>query len=108
MRLQDTHDWLGWPQPEQILEPQGAGPKVYAEFAKTKIAESIRRQNPGLNINTGILAPNPDSADTITPLAVICQFSGGASAAQLNEAHRLAWNFSRTALLITLEPHRLI
>ena len=108
MLLEDAHDWLGWPQPHQIIKPGGAGPKVYAEFAKTKIENTLKREFLGLDVETGILVPNSDSADTVSPLALVCQFPSGASTEQLDEAHRLAWNFSRTALLITLEPHRLI
>ena len=108
MLLDQAHDWLGWPHPREILEPPGAGAKVYADFAKQKIGEALKRRDPKLIVETGILAPDPNSATTETPLAVVCQFPNGARPEVLQEAHRLAWNFSRTALLITLEPQRLM
>jgi len=107
MLLDRAHDWLGWPDPKQVFEPEGAGAKVYADFAKQKIGEALKRAFPQLVVETGILAPDPNSATTETPLAVVCQFPNGARPEELQETHRLAWNFSRTALLITLEPHRL-
>src|SRR5690606_36041587 len=55
-----------------------------------------------------ILVPNSNVDDTTAPLAVVCQFTRAASDEALNEAHRLAWSFSRTSLLVTLEPHRII
>jgi methylase of polypeptide subunit release factors len=108
MRLDHAHDWLGWPNPGQILDPEGAGAKVYADFAKQKIGAALKRKYPQLIVETGILAPDPNSASTEAPLAVVCQFPNGARPEELKETHRLAWNFSRTALLVTLEPHRLI
>lgn len=108
MLLETAHEWLGWPQPQHIVEPPGAGARVYAEFAQRKIEQTLQRKFPRLSVETGVLAPNPLSADTVAPLAVVCQFPNGARLEELNEAHRLAWCFSRTSLLITLEPQRLI
>lgn len=108
MLLDKAHEWLGWPQPSQIFSPTGAGARVYADFAKRKIENSLKRQYPQLSVEAGVLATNPSAADTAAPLAVICQFPNGAPSEALDEAHRLAWSFSRTALLVTLEPHRLI
>src|ERR1035438_7114228 len=108
MLLDDAHNSLGWPSPEQVLEPRGAGAHIYAEFAKQKIGVALHRKFNGLRVETGVLAADPTSDSTESPIAVVCQFQSGASDDVLDEAHRLAWNFSRTALLITLEPHRLI
>ncbi len=108
MLLEQAHQWLGWPSPERILDPQGAGARASWEFAKRKINDSLKQKFPQLQIETGILVLNSDSADTTAPLAVVCQFASGASDEELNEAHRLAWSFSRTSLLVTLEPHRII
>jgi hypothetical protein len=108
MLLDDAHNSLGWPSPDQVLDPVGAGARVYADFAKQKIGVALCRKFPNLQVETGILAADPNSDSTEAPIAVICQFSSGAREDVLNEAQRLAWNFSRTALLITLEPHRLI
>ena len=108
MLLEQAHKWLGWPSPERVFDPQGAGTKATLEFAKRKISDSLNQKFPQLRIETGILALNSDSADTTSPLAVVVQFASGANDAALNEAHRLAWSFSRTSLLVTLEPHRII
>jgi len=108
MLLSEAHSILGWPSPAQVLDPTGSGARVYADFAKRKIGAALARRFPGLKVDTGILAADPNSESTEAPIAVVCQFPSGATIDALNEAHRLAWNFSRTALLITLEPHRLV
>jgi hypothetical protein len=108
MLLHEAHEWLGWPQPDHIFDPPGEGARVYAEYAKRKIEDALKRAFPGLIVKTGVLAANPHAKDSSAPLAVVCEFAQGAQEAVLNEAHRLAWNLSRTSLLITLEPHRII
>jgi len=104
----DAHQFFGWPDRSQAFEPEGAGARVYAEEVKRKIGAELQREFPSLAVDTGILAPDPNSDSTEAPIAVICEFPSGATDGALKQAHRLAWNFSRTALLITLEPHRLI
>ncbi|MBI2481397.1 MAG: hypothetical protein HYV60_22990 [Planctomycetia bacterium] len=108
MLFEQAHQWLGWPSPERILNPQGAGARASWEFAKRKINDSLKQKFPQLQVETGVLVLNSDSADTTAPLAVVCQFAIGASDEALNKAHRLAWSFSRTSLLVTLEPLRII
>src|SRR4051812_28371868 len=108
MLLADARRTLGWPEREQIERPRGAAPKVYADFTKKKIEAALRRKHPTVAVHTGILAMDPDDDATVAPLAVVCEFPSGAPEDMLREAHRLAWNFSRTALLITLEPNQLI
>ena len=108
MLLDAACDWLGWPQPQFVLDPKGEGAAVCANAARQKIGEPLKRAYPGLVVHTGILASDPNAAGTTAPLAVICEFPSGAQPEALREAHRLAWNFARTALLITLEPYRLM
>jgi len=108
MPYDSVYHWLGWPQPEQVFEPEGAGASVYAEFARNKIGGALKLAHPGVNVRVGVLVPDPRSDNTEAPLAVVCEFPRGARDEELDLAHLLAWNFSRTALLITLEPHRLI
>src|SRR5260221_9988754 len=108
MLYDDIHNWLGWPSSEQAFEPSGAGAKVYADFAKKKLVGSLNQAHPGVEIRVGIIASDPNSDSSEAPLALVCEFSRAASDEVLSLTHRLAWNFSRTALLITLEPHRLI
>ena len=108
MLYADIHNWLGLPPSEQAFEPSGAGAKVYADFAKKKLVGSLKLAHPGVEIRVGIIASDPNSDSSEAPLALVCEFPWTASDEVLNLTHRLAWNFSRTALLITLEPQRLI
>lgn len=108
MRYDQAQSWLGWPRPEQAFEPEGAGARVYAEFARKKIGGALALAFPGLSVRVGVLAADPASDSTEKPLAVVCDFARAARDEELDLAHALAWNFSRTALLVTLEPHRLI
>ncbi|HVC98467.1 MAG TPA: N-6 DNA methylase [Pirellulales bacterium] len=107
MLLEEACEWFGWPPPEFVLDPKGEGAGVCAHSAKQKIGEPLKRAFPKFAVETGILVPDPNGAGTAAPLAVICQFPRGADPEVLREAHRLAWNFSRTSLLITLEPQQL-
>jgi len=108
MVLEQACDWFGWPRPQYVLNPEGQGAAVGADLAKRKIGEPLKRAFPRLVVETGILIPDANGPATMAPLAVICHFPAGARPEALQEAHRLAWNFSRAALLITLEPHRLM
>lgn len=108
MLYADIYNWLGWPDPEKAFEPSGAGAKVYAEFARKKLAGALSQTHPGVKIRVGVIASNPNSNSSETPLALVCEFPRAASDEVLDLTHKLAWNFSRTALLITLEPHQLI
>jgi len=103
-----VHHWLGWPAPEEAFGPSGAGTKVFADFAKKKIQSALNVYYPGVTVETGVIAPDPYSDSSDAPLALVCEFPRAASDDVLDLAHKLAWNLSRTALLITLEPHRLI
>ena len=108
MLLEQACDWFGWPPPQLVLDPEGEGAAVSAGSVKQKIGAPLKRAFPGLVVQAGILTPDPLGAGSAAPLAVICEFPSGAQPEALQEAHRLAWNFSRTALLITLEPHQLM
>jgi hypothetical protein len=44
MLLDDARLWLGWPKPHDILQPSGAAPKVYRDFARRKIEAALKRQ----------------------------------------------------------------
>lgn len=100
--LELTHKHLGWPSRKDIMKPKGTGPAVIASLAQRKLETAIKRQN--INVNVGILAANPHSNKTEDPLAVICDFNSHISEEVLRETHRLAWSFSRSPMLITVEP----
>jgi hypothetical protein len=104
MSLQAAHDLLGWPEPEQILNPPGTGPSILAQQARHKLQRAIRRIPGCSRSKVGILSPNPQAKASEAPLAVVVEFPRPASPEALRETHRLAWNFARTPLLITLDP----
>ncbi len=106
--LELTHQKLYWPPPHQIWQPSGAGPRVYARLADEKIGNKIRRElEEAKGAKVGILAANPIGDATESPLAVVCKFSRPISDKTLKEVYRLAWSFSRTRALITVEPQLL-
>jgi hypothetical protein len=93
---------LGWPPNKDIISPEGSGPRIIAELAKRKIETAITRQ--GTIVNVGVLTSNPKSNRTEDPLAIVCDFPTSVSKEILHETHRLAWSFSRSPMLITVEP----
>jgi hypothetical protein len=108
VRYDDAQQFFGWPDRPQVFDPKGAGACVYADEVKRKIGAELQRQFPNLTVEAGILTADPNSNSTEAPIAIVCEFRSGVTEEALKQAHRLAWNFSRTALLITLEPHRLL
>jgi len=51
-----------------------------------------------------VLASNPSSNRTEDPLAIVCDFAGRISDDVLRETLRLGWSFSRSPMLVTVEP----
>jgi len=107
MLLEHACQNLGWPSHEEVLHPKAAGPRHYAERVTLKIGEALKRRMAGVEVTTGILCADSQADTSEAPIAVVCQFSHAVPDEVLMEAQRLCWNFSRTALLITLEPHRI-
>ena len=99
-----AHDKLGWPSREKIVDPPGAGPKVFARLAQKKIQSALRRLPGCESASVGVLTHNPECSATEAPLAIVCELNAQATPAALRTLHRLAWNFSHSPLLITLEP----
>jgi len=108
MLYADVHDWLGWPNRDQAFTPSGAGVRVNTEFARKKIQRGIEAVHQGTVVDVGVISTDSTSSATDHPLAVVCEFPRGVSDEVLDLTQKFAWNFSKTALLITLEPHRLI
>lgn len=108
MLYEDIYSWLGWPARKQTFEPEGAGARVYSEFAQSKIQRALDSGHPGVKVNVGVIAADPNSDSSEAPLALVCEFPRSVRDEVLDLVHQLAWNLSRTALLITLEPQRLI
>ena len=107
MWLDDAYQYLGWPKPDQVKSPSGGGPSYYARQVEQKIGAALRRRCSLNGLHTGILAADPAADSSESPLAVVLQFDENVSDDVLREAQRLCWNFSRTALLVTLEPTRI-
>jgi hypothetical protein len=100
--LELTHKRLGWPTRQEIMRPKGAGPRVIADLAKRKIETAIRRSD--VSVNVGVLTSNPRSNKTEDPLAIVCDFASNINKEILCETHRLVWSFSRSPMLVTVEP----
>lgn len=95
---------LDWPEVESLLAPSGGGPAVLAELARQKIGRGISHLVPADAFRTGILTADPDAESSDAPLAIVIEFTFAVSHDVLREAHRLAWNFSHSPTLITIEP----
>src|SRR5947209_1609389 len=107
MSIDLVHQLLGWPSREQILSPDGSGPRVYAHLAREKVGQTISRRPDVEGINVGVLTADPSSNDTQVPIAIVCEFQNKVSPDTLKETHALAWNFCRSPLLVTIEPNLL-
>ena len=101
--LKLTHERLGWPTRQEIMRPEGTGPGVIADLARRKLETAIRRCN--VDVNVGVLVANPRSNRTEDPLAIVCDFASNIHEKVLRETHRLVWSFSRSPMLITVEPN---
>jgi hypothetical protein len=102
--LDSTHEFLGWPTPQEITHPQGAGAGVCASLVRDKIGRALTRFSDAQNVLLGILVPDSHSVSTQTPIAVVANFDRLVSERTLRELQRLCWNFSHTPTLITFEP----
>lgn len=107
MLLDIAHDRLGWPARGEIFTPSGEGARVYAGLAKAKLGNTLSRQPDATGIQVGILSPDSSTEGTESPLAVVCEFQRQVSDQTLRDAKRLAWSFSRSPMLVTVEPHLL-
>jgi hypothetical protein len=98
---------MAWPPEEALIAPKGVGPRVLTESARDKVEKTIRRETDGgSQVRVGLLTKNAESVNTEPPIALVCEFSHPVSPRVLALTHRLAWNFARSPLLITVEPHQ--
>ncbi len=104
MSLALIHNKLGWPAPEEIRNPSGEGAHIFAELVQAKIERSISRYSDALNVKVGVLSRNPHATMTEAPLAIIVEFDGKAGDQTLRALQHLAWNFSHSPTVITVEP----
>lgn len=88
------------------MSPQGAGARVLVRVVKEKIERELNRQlNDHPVVTVGLLTKSPNASVTASPIAVVCNFRQVVNHTLLAQAHRLAWNFARAPLLITVEPN---
>ncbi len=105
--LSELHERLQWPSPDHIVGPPGAGPAVYSRLARLKIEKPLARRLGNDQVRVNVLVGNPLDDSTDAPIAILCEFTNALTSEELNETRRLAWNFCRSPMLITLEPHLL-
>ena len=101
--LNRTHSALGWPTRARILEPSEPGASAVARLASNKIRRSLAGYPGAEGLAVGVLAVDGESTEP--PLAVVCEFATPVPEETLLQAQRLAWNFNRSLLLVTAEPH---
>lgn len=105
MSFKRVHKLLEWPDAKSVFRPSGAGAKINVRLAESKIGQALRRLSDGRDVKIGVLTDEPSSPTSQAPLAVVCEFPNPVSQETLNAAHALAWNFCRSPLLVTIEPH---
>ena len=103
--LERTHDVLGWPSRDSVLNPNGAGASVFAARVRDKIGRTIGRLAYPEETHIGVLMADPDSSTSEPPLAIVAESKSEIASDTLRELHRLSWNFSHVPTVITLEPH---
>nr|MBC8217801.1 N-6 DNA methylase [Planctomycetota bacterium] len=104
-RLSELHKRLQWPKPDHVVRPPGAGPAVYSRLAHLKIEKPLARKLGNDQVRVNVLVGNPLDDSTDAPIALFCEFTKALTPEDLNETRRLAWNFCRSPILITMEPH---
>ena len=104
LSLERTHEVLGWPAPDAITHPSGAGASVFASLVRNKIGRALQRLCDGDETRVGVLMANPDARSSEPPLAVVAEFKNVPDEASLRELQRLCWNFSHVPILVTIEP----
>jgi hypothetical protein len=104
LSLKIVADTLGWPEADALIRPPGAGPAMFAALAQNKIGRALGRFSADGPVRIGILTANLHGPTTEAPFALVAEFSMRVSAPTLKELQRLAWNFSHSPTLITIEP----
>lgn len=102
--LEMTHAELGWPPPNEIRSPTGAGPGVFAQLARDKIGVVLERSRDAREASVGVLMPDSRAATSEPPLGIVIEFPRHAGDKTLRELLRLSWNFSHSPAVVTIEP----
>jgi hypothetical protein len=77
---------------------------MLVRVAKQKLESAVRRAPGCEHAVVGALTDNPEGKGSQAPLAVVVELNRPVSDDALREVHRLGWNFSRSPLLITVDP----
>lgn len=88
--LDVAHKMLGWPEPDRVTHPQGAGASVYAALVREKIGRSLGSSPNFQNARLGVLMADPEAATSEPPLAIVVEFDQSPSVDALRELHRLS------------------
>ena len=102
--LETTHTSLAWPSPSDIVQPRGPAASFFARLVREKIGSTIRRFPDARDARFGVLMSDPEASTSEPPLAIVAESNLGLETDTLRELHRLAWNFSHVAAVITVEP----
>ena len=102
--LETTHNVLGWPSPDNVTHPQGAGASVFATLVREKIGRNLWPLPEAQDARIGVLMADPDASTSEPPLAIVVELDSEIDAESLRELHRLSWNFSHAPTVITIEP----
>ena len=100
MGFEILQEKLGWPRKEFVFKPKGEGVKINHAF----ISEKLKRHLNNIEFNVGVLSANPNSDDTSAILSIVCEFKKPITSDQTKELHKIAWNLSKSPLLIIIEP----
>lgn len=95
---------LDWPETAALLTPGGGGAEILARLAREKIGRGLAPLIAPDAYRLGVLTASPEAETTEPPLAIVMEFDAAVGTDILREAHRLAWNFSHSPTLITIEP----
>ena len=103
---QPTTSWVGLRQQvsRSLTEPHGAGASIFATLVREKIGRALRRFPDAQDARTGVLMADPDGQSSEPPVAIVAEFRSVVAPDTLRELHRLAWNFSHSPTVITIEP----
>jgi hypothetical protein len=104
--LATAHIELGWPSPDDIRLPRGAGAAVYAALARNKVGTALAQAHAqdASDAVVGVLMIDSEAATSEPPISIVVEFNREVGEATLRELQRLAWNFSYCPAIITIEP----
>ncbi len=105
--LETTHNVLGWPEPASVTDPEGTGAAIFANLVRQKIGSTLGRMLEASQVRTGVLMADPRGQTSEPPVAIVAEFQVEVPSSALRELHRLAWNFSHSPTVITIEPELL-